>query len=298
MLIILVLIYFGLWLIFGFIYRWRANVSKGNEFSFQDNIKIKQNIRVFKKKYNIKVPDYTIKDLINRGEVEKETGFVFESFENKESYHYIVNYGKESKREFYNDSSSADSIGLVWATYYMEKFISEGATHFKIDPLDGSKSIGKGKYLKHKLSLFGSDIHHARIIQTKEDIKKLKFIKKYTVYLPFSEKPSQFASQISEFSKQYHIENTDYQPMSTFTISMSYSINLLDGDIDKLKEILKGEYEYPIVDFLYFSAVTITTLGYGDILPNSSLIRFFVMLETFFGIVTVGWLISLLFAKT
>lgn len=47
-----------------------------------------------------------------------------------------------------------------------------------------------------------------------------------------------------------------------------------------------------VFDFLYFSVVTITTLGYGDILPNSRLVRFFVMIETISGITIMGMLAS------
>ncbi|WP_175405824.1 potassium channel family protein [Shewanella sp. MEBiC00475] len=43
-----------------------------------------------------------------------------------------------------------------------------------------------------------------------------------------------------------------------------------------------------IIDSLYFSVVTLTTLGYGDILPISSLGKIIVSLQTILGVVTVG----------
>jgi hypothetical protein len=51
--------------------------------------------------------------------------------------------------------------------------------------------------------------------------------------------------------------------------------------------------EWGLVDFLYFSAVTTTTLGYGDILPNSTLVRVLVMLNTIVGIFVLGFLVYL-----
>lgn len=43
---------------------------------------------------------------------------------------------------------------------------------------------------------------------------------------------------------------------------------------------------------LYLSAVTITTLGYGDIMPLSTRARFMISLESIFGIVVIGFFIS------
>jgi len=48
---------------------------------------------------------------------------------------------------------------------------------------------------------------------------------------------------------------------------------------------------------LYFSAVTITTLGYGDILPNSSLVRALVMTETMIGAIILAISISFLYDR-
>jgi hypothetical protein len=39
-----------------------------------------------------------------------------------------------------------------------------------------------------------------------------------------------------------------------------------------------------IIDFIYFSFVTITTLGYGDIVPNSNYIKIIVIVELSFGV--------------
>ena len=38
------------------------------------------------------------------------------------------------------------------------------------------------------------------------------------------------------------------------------------------------------LDFIYFSFITMTTLGYGDIVPNSTFVRGLVILEAMFGI--------------
>lgn len=47
-----------------------------------------------------------------------------------------------------------------------------------------------------------------------------------------------------------------------------------------------------IFRMMYFSTVTITTLGYGDIVPVTSLARFFVFLESIIGIILIGLFIN------
>ena len=46
-------------------------------------------------------------------------------------------------------------------------------------------------------------------------------------------------------------------------------------------------------DYIYFSTVTITTLGYGEITPHTELAKFFVMLESLLGIFLLSILIGL-----
>ena len=79
--------------------------------------------------------------------------------------------------------------------------------------------------------------------------------------------------------------------------------------IEKLIEVLQNEREqlltrvrglitnhpdWGLFDFIYYSAVTLTTLGYGDIFPNSTITRWIVLFNSVFGVFFVGFsLISL-----
>lgn len=73
-----------------------------------------------------------------------------------------------------------------------------------------------------------------------------------------------------------------------FGITYWMVANITDGECFKFNE----EINLSLNDFLYFSAVTITTLGYGDILPNSGGIRFLVMIETIAGVIILGLFVS------
>ena len=72
-------------------------------------------------------------------------------------------------------------------------------------------------------------------------------------------------------------------------------MSFLDDSPLVLKSVANGSFKYPLWNFLYFSSVTITTLGYGDILPNSTIVRVLVMFETVFGVVVIGMFASCLF---
>lgn len=50
-------------------------------------------------------------------------------------------------------------------------------------------------------------------------------------------------------------------------------------------------------DFLYFSTITQTTVGYGDVLPNSTLVRVVVMIQLTIGTALLVVVINLVFSR-
>jgi voltage-gated potassium channel Kch len=69
------------------------------------------------------------------------------------------------------------------------------------------------------------------------------------------------------------------------------------GAITLPPEVLSGPFEGLEAAVLYFSVVTLTTLGYGDIVPVSHSARLAVMLEALFGqlypAIMLAWLVSM-----
>ncbi|MCK4391996.1 hypothetical protein KAX17_03740 [Candidatus Bipolaricaulota bacterium] len=63
------------------------------------------------------------------------------------------------------------------------------------------------------------------------------------------------------------------------------------GRLDSLAEPLPRIWSFR--DFLYFSIVTQTTLGYGDILPNSSTVRSFVAIQVLLGLALLVVIINM-----
>lgn len=52
--------------------------------------------------------------------------------------------------------------------------------------------------------------------------------------------------------------------------------------------------DHSIMDYLYFSVVTFTTLGYGDIVPATAITKTLATIEVFFGYIMLGLFINLI----
>jgi Ion channel len=58
-----------------------------------------------------------------------------------------------------------------------------------------------------------------------------------------------------------------------------------DGAVDRLgaRDFLRGQPDASVADFLYFSFATLTTTGYGDLVPGNNLARSLAILEALTG---------------
>lgn len=71
-----------------------------------------------------------------------------------------------------------------------------------------------------------------------------------------------------------------------------YLIDLFQPDFS-LHTVQNGHW----FDYIYFSIVTVTSLGFGDIVPISLLAKIFTSLEVFFGYIMLGMFITLIQKK-
>jgi hypothetical protein len=92
------------------------------------------------------------------------------------------------------------------------------------------------------------------------------------------------------------LPRVDYGNLSL--IQFGYNINYDIHNYLYALEGLSSEKALSFLDYLYFSIVTITTLGYGDMTPITNYSRFLVGLESILGIIVIGLFLNSLSKKS
>ncbi len=90
--------------------------------------------------------------------------------------------------------------------------------------------------------------------------------------------------------KKYAIPET----VEDFKSLIAEYIEYLRTEIDVINVFLASEFNnsqniWTGIDFIYFSTITQTTVGYGDILPNTAKVRFLVILQCIISVFLVGF---------
>ena len=97
-----------------------------------------------------------------------------------------------------------------------------------------------------------------------------------------------------------------YDSLQEEKITLEHTRSELLGKVEKIKEqVLKIDTEYHsgrfrkvgFGDFIYFSVITSTSTGYGDILPNTSIIRGFVSTEILLSLILLGLFLNWITSK-
>ena len=307
--IFLTAIYILFILIFGLIYQKIAKSSSGRAFVFQKTVQRQLKVDQFIKE--IQYPnDCNLKELAlyknsHKNDLSNSIHSLLEVYSNERK-----RFDRISKFQIYNSATEneldsghtekiptttiyGETIGIYWASFYTNLFKSIGITHYKVELYKNKDLIWLPFYDDLsiiKLSLYISDKDFIKKpISFANDENKSKFNLELEYIFPIQ----------LRIEKHPFISNYNEPPilsLSGLETILSTSMVFLDSNIHILKKIV-NDSAYNYIDFLYFSTVTITTLGYGDILPNSSLVRQCVMLETVIGLLIMGSLIAIIFAK-
>lgn len=313
-LISLSFIYLFIWFTCGVIYQAIARQSNGRDFIFQEDIKIKLQAKALKDSTNIHADEYTICDLIKNNELQKDIihfrkingSTIFTSDNNSVDLNVVNNFNFNENEGFI----STNKIGKYWAEFYSSDFYRRGVSYYKFEvneSIDTPQNIGIKSEKLYPVTLFlynkkyknsNSNFPESNkiiLLGNNENMRNYTLIEKDTILID----DKSFISILkNDQGNQSNIRNPMYSNLSSI---LEHSIVFIDHDYkiinDTFNMIESNGVRFPLLDFLYYSAVTITTTGYGDILPNSTTIRTIVMFETFFGVGIPGLFVSLLFLK-
>ncbi|MFW2488763.1 potassium channel family protein [Clostridium chromiireducens] len=292
----ILVIYLFIWFTWGVIYRDIANVSHGEEFIFQSDLLLKSQISAFKENTKSEVDNKFISDIITS-----------KDYKNVE----IISELNDSQLTPFCKTV----IGDKWADYYENMYVKKGVIGYSVSNI---KKIVKDNTTSYVMDLIlyadipetsefhygnktfkvSGSVHEISINGESPNIgyldknKTLKSVKEEVINIMINTTDSSLIEAFGNIDQSdNYISNIDLKDI------LKYSDIYLNRDIIELQNILKGEYQYSLADFLYFSAISITTTGYGDILPNSSRVRVYVMFEILFGVIVVGIFVSSLFIK-
>ncbi len=87
------------------------------------------------------------------------------------------------------------------------------------------------------------------------------------------------------FENEVHLKTASSDFDKPETIGLKIIDVRMQDNVTELKNIKSADYlRWNFIDFFYFSTITQATVGYGDMLPNSTFIRFLVALQTLIGV--------------
>ncbi|NMM64871.1 two pore domain potassium channel family protein [Clostridium sp. P21] len=273
LLIFIAMFYIGIILIFGVIYWEIANLTSGEFFVFQEDVNMNIKMNAFKKQTGIKAYNKDFKNVINDLMIAGE---------------YKRPFVKILKNEKLYTFDFSNSLGDMWANYYYLLAQEKGITHMKIESAREDMVAAKFKTYVIKISLYKLNGKNKNGIyeiykNDSNNLMKIDTVEMWVENYPL-------------LCEEFFNDKNCFYPLNFYFVNLiKNSVSFLDDSPIVLKKIANDKFKYSLWNFLYFSTVTITTLGYGDILPNSTLVRVLVMVETISGVFVVGTFGSCLF---
>jgi hypothetical protein len=151
----------------------------------------------------------------------------------------------------------------------------------------------KDKALRDTFSIFSDSLHFKiieSIVYTKPKFRKINIsVQISTKSLNKEYHPSENISHVFFGGKIQTLKNCyDYAMNEVLEEKQE-----LGQSLSMTKASIKKQEIFNYCDFIYFSIITSTTIGYGDILPNSTMIRMIVSLQSLISIcITIFFLNS------
>ncbi|MBO7746359.1 two pore domain potassium channel family protein [Paenibacillus sp. MWE-103] len=282
------LLYLYVWIWFGSYYYYMADRTMGDDFVFSEQAEIQTTLRgIYADERYDDADEYRLKEILEKGQYKKD-------YLKLDADAYLTR----------------DETGADWGGIYENQFAREGYAYYTFrkaaEPLVVSTDrldfddlpawrteLGK-RYAEVDVALYKGDGtadgtgHEVRYAEEAGDrASAADGGPAKTLKLYFAEGDYERYMQIFANAKQDR----------RLGDLIAASHTLPDGKFLELYVGMNGYTNYRVEDFWYFSAITITTLGFGDITPNSGPVKVGVMIETLLGVLLVGIYVSLVSHK-
>lgn len=282
--------YLFVWFWFGCFYFYQTQRDDGNCFIFNNskpNIDASVDALLSDKNCQLKTDeaDY-LREIISKDKYKIDYKSV--NVDNKEIFLTTNQIGEEWGK-FYDDKLSLDGYTHYSLVFHAEPFVLPSSIIYDSEDVDlWANDIGK-EYIKVDLNLYKLDkfssgtvinIRNSKIYNKNKGVI-LKPSKVYTLLLDKKNLDCVF----------YVLKNNPYAHLYNI---LAMSNTILDKTSDHIYVMYNNLVYMPLWDFLYFSAMTITTVGYGDITPNTTLLRITVMIEVLLGVIIIGVFVTFL----
>lgn len=256
------LAYLGIWAGFGLVYWGIAGRDPGS-YAYHQEVQLRCKARRFLERTNAAAS----------GDLEEKCGALFRSYD-RDIGPLLEWYGEEQGTQIPNFSPwGFGGIGDAWADYYSEKYLTQGNTFFTYTAVKGFSE----RYTHLQITLYTlAQKPDGGVTREQAGVIGLEIPKDY-----FS--GGGMLSAPAEERRKNLLAGGIYPIPGYLHDLLSLSVVFPDSDILTLYRVDREGCRLGAADFLYFSAVTIATLGYGDISPNCGLVRGLVMLETLLG---------------
>ena len=229
--------------------------------------------------------------------------------------------------ELHVATSQDDTIGHTWGNFYQRKLQLEGVTHFRLIKYDGPTNLKTDDF--YRLLLY--KLTPPRSIEGEQEWHTILDIKPYDGALPFAQYIVEFPKSMvyhpspsaddsrralpddtfhffdySDQSREilvHRISKTEVVPeiygyyvlgIDSLSLYINRSHSYLDDSAAKVDEVTRTDYLDSFQDYLYFSMITMSTTGYGDIVAIHPIARSLTIAEIAIGWFLLLWLGSLL----
>jgi len=252
-----------------------SSCTNGEAFQYNEDVLLSEKVRQFKSYNNTVIESKYIEPLIKLYNPDD----------------YTIRMG-DSKEEMYT-YITGDGLGVLepqWVKYYYHHFLSKGYNfiHFECvetEGLYGDKTYSKIEVEVIKIPEEKIDRFSAKEYKTLNKEYSSEITDKETFYI---------WTDIINYEENFRIWTPVdfYVPLHIINNILSSSVNYIGEEYEFLKQVEDENLNYSYWDFLYFSVVTATTLGYGDILPNVTYVRVIVAIQTIVGVILIGVFVS------